>query len=198
MNLFDMLLESQNSDTVGQLARQFGLGQDDTQNVLKQLMPMLSRGMRNNSKQPGGMDALAKALQSGNHQRYIENPNLLDQESTRNEGNAILGHIFGNKDVSRNVAAHASAETGISSAIIRKMLPVVATIAMGALGKKSGFGGTVSRGLLGSLLGGVVGKMFGGGRSTSRSSGGMLTSLLDMDNDGSVYDDVLNMARKLI
>ncbi len=201
MNLFDMLMESQNNDAVGQVARQFGLGQDDTQNVMKQLMPMLARGMKKNTEQPGGLDALLDALKSGNHDQYVDKPNLLDQESTTDTGNAILGHIFGSKDVSRNVAAHTASQTGISSSIIKKMLPVIATMAMGALSKTASkrgmLGGTVGKGILGTILGGALSKMIGGGRSSS-GAGGMLTSLLDADNDGSIADDVLSMAKRFI
>ena len=40
-------------------------------------------------------------------------------------GNDILGQIFGNKDVSRNVAGHAAEQTGIDSSLLRRMLPLM-------------------------------------------------------------------------
>jgi hypothetical protein len=49
----------------------------------------------------------------------------------RADGNGILGHILGSKDVSRQVAAQASARTGIGADVLKKMLPLVATLAMG-------------------------------------------------------------------
>jgi Carboxypeptidase regulatory-like domain/Bacterial protein of unknown function (DUF937) len=48
----------------------------------------------------------------------------------------ILGHIFGSKDVSRQVASRASAQTGISESVLKGMLPVVAAMAMGAMSKR--------------------------------------------------------------
>lgn len=121
-------------------------------------------------------------MSSGGHDQYLNNPEILGKSITAADGNAILGHFFGNKDVSRNVAANAAAKTGLSSALIKKMLPVVATIAMGALTKRAG-----SEGILGQA-------------TASNNSGdavGILKSLLDSDNVSSILDDVLSLATRL-
>ena len=44
---------------------------------------------------------------------------------------------FGTKEVSRNVAAQASEVTGIDASLIKKALPLLAGLAMGALSKNS-------------------------------------------------------------
>ena len=54
------------------------------------------------------------------------------------------------------------------------MLPVVASMVMGALGKK----------------------MLGGGGRSRQESTGFLTKIFDRDRDGSMVDDVLGMAFK--
>jgi len=182
MNMLEMILGSQNNGTLNQVAKSFGLGQSETKSVVEQLLPMVTRGLQRNTSQQGGMDALIDALSSGNHQKYIDQPDLLNDPSTINDGNSILGHIFGSKDVSRNVAAHAASRTGISSSIIKKMLPVIATMAMGALSKKASSGG-----LLGSTS-----------RNLSSNDHGLISSFLDSDYDGSIADDLLSMAVKFI
>lgn len=78
-------------------------------------------------------------------------------------GNEILGQIFGNKDVSRGVADEVAGSTGISSDLIRKMLPILAMAVVGYMmkqnggsaGKTSGVGNPLG-GALGGLLGTVV------------------------------------------
>jgi hypothetical protein len=94
--------------------------------------------LRRNTSQAGGMDALVGALSRGNRAGYLDNPEMLAREATTEEGNSILGHIFGSKDVSRAVAGRAAEQTGIGADVLKKMLPVVATL--------------VLRGLLSSLL----------------------------------------------
>ena len=118
---------------------------------------------------------LSTLLAACDNDTKTESTESIPPKDTSKEGNDILGHIFGNKDVSRHVAKRASEETGLGAGLLKKMLPVVATMVMGGLGK--------------SLL--------GGGKSTSRQqSTGFLTQLLDRDRDGSMIDDVLGMAFK--
>ncbi|MEO8052121.1 MAG: DUF937 domain-containing protein [Acidobacteriota bacterium] len=95
-------------------------------------------GLQRNALEEGGMDALLGALNSGNHAQYLDQPEMLAEEVTTEDGNSILGHIFGTKDVSRAVAGRASEQTGIGADVLKKMLPVVATMVMGSLSKKNG------------------------------------------------------------
>lgn len=181
MNLLETLLSSQGGGLVTQIAKNFGLDENAAKNVIAQVVPAMSRGIQKNSSNEQGLEDLLGALNKGKHERYLDNPEVLAEPAAAEEGNSILGHIFGNKDVSRNVAGHAAQQTGISSGIIKKILPIVAAAAMGALTKKSAAGG-----LLGAALGA------GGGSKAI----GMLSSFLDADKDGSIADDLLNLARK--
>ena len=187
MNLIDLLTSSQNSGAIGQLASQFGLGQDQAKDAVRNLVPALSRGLQKNTQSPEGLTALLNALNKGNHQRYIENPTELARPEAQQEGNGILGHILGSKDVSRNVAGYASQQTGIDQGILKKMLPMVASMVMGGMSKQVG----AQAG--GGGLGGLIGQLSGGGQQKSQ---GLLGSLLDADKDGSVADDLLDMAKK--
>jgi hypothetical protein len=182
MNLLGMLLDSQGSPALKQLASGFGLSEGDAQKVLTEMVPALSRGMQNNLAKQGGVEDLLGALARGNHQRYIDQPESLSGEQASQEGNAILGHLFGSKDVSRRVARHAYGKTGVDEGLLKKMLPVIATMMMGAVSKQAG-----SQNLPGGLTPDAAGS----------SSAGLLTKFLDADKDGSVLDDILGMAGKL-
>ncbi|MDW3094805.1 MAG: DUF937 domain-containing protein [Gammaproteobacteria bacterium] len=179
MDLLKTILESQNGGGVEQLANQFGLDKNQANSALAQLIPALAGGVKKNVQQ-GGLDSLISALNSGSHSQYLDNPSQLGNASTASEGNAILGHLLGSKDVSRRVAGHAAQNTGIDSSILKKMLPIVATMVMGGMSKQSGSGG-------------VLGALLSGGQSR-QSSGleSMLTSFLDQDGDGSVVDDLMS------
>ena len=197
MNLLQNLLDANDGQLVGQLARNFGLDEGQAGAALRHLVPAVAGGLKNNLGQAGGLEALLGALQNGQHARYVDRPDVLDQPDTVNDGNAILGHLFGSKDVSRQVAARAAQGAGLDASLLKKMLPVVAAMAMGALNKQaagnamnSGAGGA---GGLGDLLGGLLG---GGGAQTGGGAGGLLNAMLDHDRDGSIVDDVLGMLLK--
>lgn len=123
VDLFNMILNAQNGGMVDKLAKNFGLGSSEAKNAIGQLLPALAKGIQNNASKQGGLDSLIAALQNGNHQKYLDKPELLNSSDTVTDGNKILGHILGSKDVSRNIAGHASAQTGIDTGILKKMLP---------------------------------------------------------------------------
>lgn len=168
MDLMDLLKTAGGSDSVGEIGNAVGLGSSDTSKLVASLGPALMRGLQKNTADDNGLAGLRKALETGGHDRYVDNPALLRDEATVADGNKILGHIFGSKDVSRNVAGQAADETGIDPDLIKKALPLVAGLVMGAMNKKKS-----EESDLGDLIGAVTGG----------SSGGML-------------DDVLGMARK--
>ena len=187
MDLLGLLTSSQNGGAIKQLAAQFGLGEDQTQNAVKHLVPALSKGLQKNAQSPEGMASLLNALGTGNHQKYLDHPAELAQPAAQTDGNGILGHIFGSKDVSRNVAGYAAQQSGVDQGILKKMLPMVASMVMGGMSKQVG----QSSGGIGGLLGALTGS---GGQQEKAQ--GLIVSLLDSNNDGSVLDDLLGMARK--
>ena len=150
MDLLDLLKAAGGGDSVGQLSDAVGLGSSDTSKLIAALAPALMGGLTKNAGNSSGLDSLRSALQRGGHDRYIDKPDLMRSDDTRLDGNKILGHILGSKDVSRQVATTAEKDTGIDASLIKKALPLVATLAMGAMSKKSDAGRTSG---LGDLLG---------------------------------------------
>lgn len=180
MNLRD-IIESAGAPAISQMARQLGIDEGDARSAAGQMLPALARGLQRNATQPGGLDSLLGALAGGGHERYVEHPREIGNPATIADGNAILEHILGSKDVSRNVAGHAAAETGLDASVLRKMLPMLAAVAMGALSKQTQSGTAVAS---------------ANAQGSGTSILDMLGGALDANHDGSVADDLLNLARK--
>jgi hypothetical protein len=176
MNILEGLLNAQGGRAPQQLAQQFGLNNDQVASALSALVPALAAGFTKNMASPQGLDGLFSALGSGNHQRYVEDPGVLGRPDTVADGNGILGHVFGSKDVSRQVASRAAAQTGIGEGILKQMLPVVAAMMMGTMSKR-----VANSGVPQASAGGA-GALFD-----------MLTPALDSNRDGSIADDVMGM-----
>lgn len=179
MNLLETIVNAGGGAVVQQMSKSLGLGESQTQSALGQLLPAVARAIGNNGSSPDGLGALLGALGKGNHQRYLEQPQLLGQADTIQDGNGILGHVFGSKEISRGIASKAAANTGIGEDILKQMLPMVASLAMGALSQKAAGSG-----------------MLGAQAQAQPSALGGLTSLLDFDGDGSIADDLLGIAAK--
>jgi hypothetical protein len=208
MDLLQSILQAGGGTAVQQMAGVTGLEAGQVESVLGQLVPALAGGLQHNVSN-GGLGGLMGALTSGRHQQYAEDPAAVVSPAAIDDGNGILGHIFGSKDVSRQVAAQASAKTGVASDVIKQLLPMVAALAMGAMSQRAGSGGaaTTESGLgeaLGGLLGGgALGSLTGGSSPLSGHTGGggvldMLTPMLDSNRDGSIADDVMGMLGKMM
>lgn len=178
-----MILQSQKGGALDSLTSMSGLQPNQMQQLLGQVLPVLAGGIKNSTHSQGGLESLLGALNSGNHDRYYDQPNTLSNQNTLLDGNGILGHILGNKDASRSLASHASAKTGIDSSLIKKLLPIIATVVMGAMNKRAS-----SDGLLGA-------------RQATPSNHGMMdliSGFLDVGGDGSIIDDVLRIGAKAL
>lgn len=194
MNILEAILSAQGGAPVRQMGARVGVDESQAQSALEALLPMLAGAVNRNATQPGGLEDLLGALSDGHHQRYLDDPSTLTEEATVQDGNAILGHLFGDKEVSREVASRAAAQTGIGADILKRMLPIVAAMLMGGLSKGALGGGSPRAGS------GGLGGMFGGGQAGGQGGGllEMLTPMLDRNRDGSALDDILGMASQFL
>jgi hypothetical protein len=173
MDMLDSIMNAGSGAAVRQLGSQFGLDDAQAASALSALVPALSAGLQRNVQSPDGLSGLVAALAGGAHQRYLDDPSVLGDAGTIADGNGILAHVFGSKDVSRQVAAQAGAQTGFSAEMMKRMLPLVATLVMGAMARQAA-----------------------PGRASSPASGAgglleMLGGALDRNGDGSALDDIV-------
>ena len=114
INLMEMLSGEAGAGARQQMGSALGLDESQTNSALKALLPALAAGLQKNTQQPGGIEALLGALSNGDHDQYLDRPERVAQPEASSDGNAILGHLIGSKDMSRSVASAASQKTGIS------------------------------------------------------------------------------------
>ena len=205
INLFDMLTQTNNGAAVQQVGQQTGLQPDMAQAAIKALLPAIAGGLQRNVQQPGGLQSLLGALQNGQHEQYLDQPESLAQPNAIADGNAILGHLLGSKDTSRAVAAQAAQKTGLSEQVLKSVLPMVASMAMASLSKqtkKPDMAGALAGMLSGQQpqpaqggIGGLLGGLLGGQSKAQAQTGamGMLGGLLDADGDGNAVDDIFQV-----
>lgn len=189
MNLLETIMSAQSGSAVKKMADANGVDVNDALKALGTLIPGVAGNLKENAQQGNGLESLFKALQTGNHDRYLNDPEAAVSSSGIQDGNNILGHILGGKSGSRELASHAATQTGLDSSLMKKMLPVVASLVMGALSKQSQAGGSMSD----------FSRLLGGGQARNQAEPqGLLASFLDMDKDGSYVDDVMGMAAKFM
>ncbi len=176
--LLEMLMGQQNKSNLSDIMGQFGLDEAQAQRAIGALLPSVTKGIQEQASVKN--DAILAEIAEAKQQAYLDDDNqhLYEPEAVEN-GNQILGQILGSKDVSRQVASQAAEQTGLDSGILKKLLPMVASMAMGAMGKQAS-----SQGLQQNPNGvmDLIGSMLGG----------------DKNDDGFGLDDVLSIASKFL
>jgi hypothetical protein len=180
-----MILKAGNGQVLQQMATQLGANPEATQTALSQVVGALGKGVARTASS-GGLEGLVKALGSGAHGRYLENPSALGQADSIADGNGILGHILGGKEASVALAGQVAGNTGMSQDMVKKLLPMAAAAMMGALSKSTQGGQALASQVSG--LGAV---------NKGPALGGLL-GMLDADGDGSPVNDVVGLAKRFL
>jgi hypothetical protein len=194
MNVTDILAQT---GGLQQMARELGISEAEASRGAQALAPTILGGFKKQAQaQPGGLAGLGGLLGQLGGGGLLADV-LSPQPTDVSRGDQVLGQIFGSKDVSRTVAQHASAQSGLDPGILKRMLPMLAMAIAGYMA--SGTGGTTTPGASASGgLGGMLGGLLGGGSGGASGSTGLggLASMLDMDGNGNPLDDVMRMMGK--
>jgi hypothetical protein len=177
------------------IARQLGITETQAASGAEALLPAVLGGFQKQAQGAGGLDTLLSQLDGADLPRTAGDLGPGDTD----RGNDVLGRIFGSKDVSRTVAQHAAANSGLDPALLKQMLPLLAALAAGFMSRMNGGGQAAPASPMGGLLGGLLGGLGGQGGASQPAGGGLLgtlNSLLDANGDGNALDDILRMAGK--
>lgn len=164
MSLNDIVQSAQGGQAIDNIAARFGLSPDQAQNAVKALLPAFQMGLQNTAS-GGGLGSILQHLGNGAHQQSYADPGAAQSTAATQGGGSILGDIFGGHATTGQVAQQASAQSGVSAAVIQAMMPVLASIVMGGLFHGAQAGG------LGGILQSVLGSAMGGGGFGSAAGG---------------------------
>ncbi|KNZ33424.1 MAG: hypothetical protein AD742_05825 [Methylibium sp. NZG] len=162
------------------MARELGVSESQAASGAEALIPAILGGFKKQAQaQPTGLDGLGGLLSQLGGGGLLDQV-LAPQPTNVSQGNDVLGQIFGSKDVSRTVAQNASAQTGLSPDLLKKMLPLLAMLVAGFMAKQGSAGGQGAAGAEqatdspfgGGGLGSVLGAALGGGGAGGGTAGG--------------------------
>lgn len=190
--ILDLLKGPMGKVLVEGAASQLGMEKNKAGSAIEAALPLILGAMKNNASEKTGAQNLLEALENSRHNGGIldnlENilgGNQIDDDVLQ-DGEGILGHVFGNNQRQKNVATAVSKSSGIDMRQALNILKVAAPVVMGLLGKEKRQQNITNPSDLQGLLGGLLG-------GNSQQSQSMVTRLLDADGDGSIIDDVAGM-----
>jgi hypothetical protein len=182
-SILDTLSAHLDDNALRQISSRLGTDQGATSKAIAAAVPLLLGALAQNASQGDGAQRLNEAI-AKDHDGSVLNdvPGTL-QSAPLSGGEAILGHVLGDR---RGLAEQALARSsGLDPAKAGSLLAALAPLVLGALGRVRRDRGLDADGLAGLL---------GGEREALDTSApgvmGVVSRLLDRNQDGSVLDDV--------
>ncbi len=181
--LLDLINRFGGKDAVAAMAARVGLTPEQTQSAMAALMPAVAGGLASHVKANGAAALDASVAPA----TAVVASDGAASDAAVNHGGGLLGALFGSSEATSAVADHAAAATGIDASKLVALLPMVATLAAGALGHAGG--AAAPSGGIGGMLGGLLGGSTGGGAAS------VLGSLLGSSGGTNALDGILGMMR---
>ncbi|MFW6088327.1 MAG: DUF937 domain-containing protein [Gemmatimonadota bacterium] len=190
-SILDLLQARLADEQSTQVARQLGTDPSTAQQAIQAALPALMAALAGNAQRPEGAASLASALEADHDGSILDDlSGFLDRGDT-SDGEGILVHALGDRraTVERAVAQN----SGLDSSTVSRLLPLLAPIVMGALGRQKRQSGLDVGGLAGLL----AGERQRARQQAPAGLAGVLGGLLDDEGDGLDIGDVADAAGKL-
>jgi hypothetical protein len=153
-SVLDDLRSRLSGDTVDEISRRIGADPASTKQAIDAALPMLLAALGKEAADPERSAGLKQAIQQDHDGSVVDNLGayLSGQMSGRaTNGEGIVNHVLGDR---REPAVQAlSSKSGLDFGTIASLLPLLAPIVMGMLGKKTGSEGGLSLDNITDILG---------------------------------------------
>ena len=182
LNVGDLLNQTIGSGEIEQMSRVIDADPQQTSSAVSAALPLILGGLSRNAASGDGVSSLLGALDRDHDGSVLDDVMGHLGQGGNVQGDGILSHVFGN---GRSVVEQGvSRASGLDMSKVAQLLPLLAPIVMGVLGRARQNNQIDEGSLPGVLnesqqsLGGSAGLM------------GTLSEMLDQNNDGSVVDDL--------
>jgi hypothetical protein len=133
-SLYEILADAQQGEAMAGLGREFGLTPQQTQAAVASLLPAISMGLKQSTATPEGLGDLFSVMgRQPNLYAMYDDPQAAFSRQGRAAGNEVLAKMFGSPDASRAIADQGQQFSGVTSDILKKLLPVLAGILISGL-----------------------------------------------------------------
>lgn len=191
MSLLDMLQEQLSGEQAAQVSKRIGVDQAAGKKAIGAALPALVAALAGNARRKEGAARLADALERDHDGSILDDLSGFLSRGDTKDGEGILRHTLGTRRPA--VESEVAKQTGLDAKAVSGLLPLLAPLVMGALGRQKRQAGLDSNGLSSMLAG-------EGQRAREVAPGAMslLGSLLDDEGDGLDAGDLADAGKKLL
>jgi len=190
-DLMQLVTQAMSGNNLESMSRQIGADTGSTAKAISAALPVLLGALDRNTNQAGGADALLNAIGKSHDGSILDDLSGFLGGGQFDDGNAILGHVLGgNRQPGEEGISRAS---GLDLSSVARLLPMLAPIVLGAIGKMQRQQGYDARGLSNALS-----QERDRALQAHPDAMSSLERLLDGNHDGQVMDDVVKIGSSLL
>ena len=190
--LLDLVNSQLDESHYASFSQAIGADSARTKSAVNEALPVLLGALSNKASGNTGLDFLTSLLDKNHDGSVLDDIlGMLTGGSAAPQSQAALKSILGGQIPA--VANHVAENSGLTSDAVAKLLPMLASVVMGALTKAQS-----SQNLSGQGLRSFLQKEGDSIARTQPQAGSFLTSLLDQNKDGSVIDDIFRIGAGLL
>lgn len=189
-DLTQQLLQQLAGGGLSQISQQVGADEGQTGSLLSTAMPLLMSALANNTNKPNGAQALHQALGNDHDGSILDDLGGFLGDPQAANGAGILGHVLGDQQsgITQALADH----TGLGNDQVGQILQIAAPLIMGALGQQQ-----QQQNFDTNDLSDFLGGQQQIAQQTNPDLMNIISGFLDMNKDGSIWDDILRIISKL-
>jgi hypothetical protein len=135
VKLLDTIRSAGGGEVVNALAAKARIEPDEAEEALRALLPEVGHAIRRTEESGSGAAAVSAAMHDERYARYLERPDALAEPAAVADGERILEDVL-DDDERGDLIRRVAAEIGPNEGEVRTLLPLVATLAIAALGRK--------------------------------------------------------------
>lgn len=189
-SITEMITQYLTGGVASQISQRLGTDETTTRRAVAVAVPLLIAALARNSSQPEGAEALHQAVQQDHDGSILNNLLGLINSPQDYSGSGILGHVLG--ATQGNAQTEIANQSGLNPSSAGSLLEILAPVVMGTLGKQQ-----QEQGLNSNQLASYLNTESVQAQQSAPDIMGAISNLLDANKDGSVSDDLGNLAAKV-
>ena len=176
------------SNTIAQMSGSLGIKDESTQQAIALALPVVLGALSRNSSTAEGAESLTNALARDHDGTILQDVSgNITRKEVIQDGSAIMGHILGQNQQGVNNSIGRS--TGLDPQTVSSLMSMLAPVVMGVMGQQR---------QANNMSASDVSAMLQENRETAKTNAPELSSLLDMDGDGDISDEMVTLGANLL
>jgi hypothetical protein len=135
VELNDIIRAAGRAEIVDELAKDAGVDRDQADGALRTLLPEIGRAIRRAGERRTGAPTVHSAMQDERYAKYLQHPAALRESAAAADGERVLAELIDEAPRDELIQTAAAAVQADQAAVSR-LLPLIATIAMAAIGER--------------------------------------------------------------